>query len=139
MFKQSIISPSAIASILIGSLRFLPITGKQQWRLILLRLAGVRIDGFAWVCGSQLIMSPQNLRIGAGAFINAECTFEGAGGIAIGAKAHLGPRVIILTTNHVGECHAIERKSVIIGESAWVGAGVTIVPGIIIGSGAVVG
>ena len=129
------------SSALIGSLRYLPFVQQgSSFRALLLQLAGVRIDGYAAVFGAQLIVYPEKLSIGRDASINAECTFEGSGGITIGRKARLGPRVIILTTNHIGpDLDTQERKPVIIGADSWIGAGSIIVPGITIGERGVVG
>ena len=131
---------SLLSSMLIGSLRFLPLERVPKLRVLLLRLAGVVFDGSATIYGAQLISVPEKLHIGCDAGINAECVFESDGGITIGARAFLGARVLILTTNHrVGEYLADETKSVTIGADAWIGAGATIVPGVTIGPGAVVG
>jgi acetyltransferase-like isoleucine patch superfamily enzyme len=132
---------SAMSSMLIGTLRFFPWASRGcKWRSRILRLAGVKIDGVAAVVGSQLILSPETLRLGNGSFINAECAFEGAGFITIEANVHLGPRVLILTTDHVGEdLKTLECKAVTIKAGAWIGAGATILPGVTIGEKATVG
>jgi len=128
-----------VSSTLVGLLRYLPLTRAGKLRVPLLRLAGVKFDGSANIMGSQLIQFPANLTIGRGAFINAECVFEAAGPITIGARTFLGPRVLILTTNHVGEDLVGDIKPVVIGSGVWIGAGATIVPGITVGKGAVIG
>lgn len=129
-----------LSTMLIGSLRFLPLEQARRPRVWLLRLAGVKFDGRAEMYGSQFIQCPYNLRVGDGAAISGECVFESRGGITIGAKAVIGPRVIILTSNHfVGPAMADEHKPVKIGPGAWIGAGATIGPGVTIGAGAVVG
>jgi len=83
--------PLWFSSICLGALRYLPLAHARRLRVFLLRLAGVKFDGPVEIRGTQLIGIPDRLRIGAGAFINAECVFEGDGGIVIGAGSLLGP------------------------------------------------
>jgi acetyltransferase-like isoleucine patch superfamily enzyme len=128
------------SSILVGTLRFLPMEQARSLRVWLLRIAGVTFDGQAEIYGAPFIQCPNRLRIGCGVFVNAECGFESRGGITIGARTLLGPRVLILTSNHrVGNGLADEFKPVIVGADVWIGAGTTIVPGVTIGDGAVIG
>jgi acetyltransferase-like isoleucine patch superfamily enzyme len=128
-----------LASVCIGLLRFIP-TKARIVRQTLLCLAGVRCSGFVETQGSQFIQCPEMLVIGAGTIISGECLFESRGGITIGKNVLMGPRVIVLTSNHrVGEQCLDESKPVWIGDSVWIGAGTTIVPGVQIGAGAVIG
>lgn len=132
---------SALRSVLVGSLRFMPFMPRgSKLRSWILRRAGVKIHGTPIIVGSQLILNPESLSIGHNAYIGAECCFEGTGGIVVGARSRLGPRVCILTTNHFGQDHMqSNRRPVVIGEGAWIGAATTIVPGVTIGENAVVG
>ena len=62
----------------------------------------------------------------------------------IADHAHFGPEVLILTQNHDYEGDALQYgkrfvlKDVEIGEAAWIGARVTILPGTRIGEGAII-
>ena len=67
------------------------------------------------------------------------------GGVTIGDRTLIGYNSMILSTNHVipGMGERIfeaghERKMVSIGSDVWIGAGCVILPGVRIGSGAVV-
>ena len=68
----------------------------------------------------------------------------GGGRCVIADHAHFGPEVLILTQNHDYEGDALPYgkryvlKDVEIGEAAWIGARVTILPGTRIGEGAIV-
>ena len=68
----------------------------------------------------------------------------GAGRCAIADHVHFGPEVLILTQNHDYEGDALPYdksfvlKDVVIGEAAWIGARVTLLPGANIGAGAIV-
>ena len=68
----------------------------------------------------------------------------GGGRCVIADHAHFGPEVLILTQNHDYEGDALPYgkrfvlKDVEIGEAAWIGARVTILPGTRIGEGAII-
>ena len=82
--------------------------------------------------------------IGDGVFINAGSLISGTGGIVIEENVHIGPRCCIFTDTHdIGgpECRAAAPMTapIIIQKGAWIGANVTIFPGVRIGSGSVIG
>lgn len=124
---------------LVGLLRFLPSEQPQKIRVPLLRLAGVTFDGWATIFGFQTIDSPHMLRVGKRCFINAECWFQGNGGIELGTEVLVAPRVTILTSIYREGCHSLcASQPVVIEDGAWIGAGSTIFPGVRIGRGAIV-
>jgi len=113
------------------------------WRRGLLRLAGFRIG--AKVTGLRECRFQSNrVSIGDGSFVNAGCRFDGYGAVEIGRDAFLGPEVMILTATHaIDEGGQAERdpvfKPVRVGDRCWLGARVTVLPGVTIGDGAIVG
>lgn len=81
--------------------------------------------------------------IGDGSFVNAEVFFDSAGGISIGRDCAIGMRTLLLTSGHgVGpsgrRAGPVERRPISIGDGCWIGAGVTILPGVSVGRGCVV-
>ena len=84
----------------------------------------------------------QNLHLGEGVFINIGCVFQDTGGIWIGDRTLVGHNCIFTTLNHGTEP---ERRGdmlpapIHIGSDVWFGARVTVVPGITIGDGAIIG
>ena len=83
----------------------------------------------------------KNLKIGKRVLINAGCQFQDQGGIEIGDDVLIGPQTIIATLNHDPDPEkrgGMFAKSVKIGNMAWLGARVTICPGVTIGDGAIV-
>jgi len=78
--------------------------------------------------------------IGDRAAINSFCRFFGHGGIEIGEDTQIGPGTLITTTTHdfSRELEAAFEK-VVIGRRVWIGANVTILPGVEIGDFAVIG
>jgi acetyltransferase-like isoleucine patch superfamily enzyme len=109
----------------------------------LLRLAGLRIG--AKVTGlKQCGFQSNQVSIGDGSFVNARCQFEGFGRIDIGRDVFLGPQVMILTSTHdIDEDGRVERnptcKPVRVGDRCWLGARATVLPGVTIGEGTIIG
>lgn len=64
--------------------------------------------------------------------------------VVIGDRASLAPRVTIVTSSHPNNSRirpyvSTPHGNVVIGKDAWIGANVTILPGVTIGNGAIVG
>jgi acetyltransferase-like isoleucine patch superfamily enzyme len=80
-------------------------------------------------------------RIGKNVFINHACSFLDLGGITIEDDVLIGPRVNLVTENHPlspAERKVLVCKPIVIKRNAWIGAGATVLPGVIIGENAVV-
>jgi len=83
---------------------------------------------------------PKQIKFGKGVFINHSFTAMSIGGIDIGNKVQIGPHVTVITNNHDLKDRDILRcKPVVIEDGVWIGAGVTILPGVHIGKNAVIG
>lgn len=83
----------------------------------------------------------KNIDIGKRVFINMGCTFQDWGGITIGDDCLIGHNCTICTVNHDKNPDArgnMVCQPVKIGDKVWIGANVTILPGISIGTGAIV-
>lgn len=83
----------------------------------------------------------QNIKMGKNVFINSGCCFQDQGGIEIGNEVLIGQQVVIATINH--DFNSEERSNmslepVKIGNRVWIGAHATILPGVTIGSGAII-
>lgn len=86
----------------------------------------------------------KNLHLGSEVYINYNLTLVDDGQIFIGDHAMIGPNVTIATANHPIDPELRLRglqynKDVHIGDNVWIGAGVTIVPGVNIGNNSVIG
>jgi acetyltransferase-like isoleucine patch superfamily enzyme len=86
------------------------------------------------------------LTIGDDTWIGQEVFFHAAGGIYIGKRVGIGPRVMILTSFHAeaGRKRAIldsplAFKPVYVGDNSDIGIGAILLPGVRIGKGAQVG
>ena len=82
------------------------------------------------------------IEFGENVFVNFGCTFCDQGGIRLGNRVKLGPNVSLITTNHLLEPDKrrwMVNKPIVIGDDVWIGAGASVLPGVTIGDGAVVG
>lgn len=80
--------------------------------------------------------------IGKNCFIQQCCTFFGRGGITIGNDVFIGPKCNIITINHdvnPENRSATYSRPVIIEDKVWIGINSTILPGVRIGYGSVIG
>lgn len=83
----------------------------------------------------------KNIVFGENVFVNSSCHFQDQGGILIGAGSLIGHNAMLATLNH--DFDPAKRADllpapIIIGEDVWLGANVTVLPGVVIGDGAVV-
>src|SRR6267143_1293729 len=111
------------------------------------RLAGVRIGARTRIQG-QLDMegtgeAVRNVRIGEGCHFTTPLYLNASAPITIGNRVSIGHHVIIITDNHsIGDASARcgERfaQPVSIEDGVWIGASVTILPGVTIGRGSAV-
>lgn len=77
-------------------------------------------------------------------YANFDCVMLDGGGITIGDRVLIGPRVGLYTSNHAfdpqerfeGACYA---KPIKIGNDVWIGGGVQINPGVTIGNNVIIG
>lgn len=86
------------------------------------------------------------LRIEQGAWIGQDCYLQSAGGIRIGRRAGIGPRVMMLTSTHIEAAPPapivdapLEFAPVDVGEGSDIGIGSILLPGARIGAGAQIG
>jgi maltose O-acetyltransferase len=124
-----------------------PIHTGNRLRAILLRSAGFSIGrktefvGMPTVTGKRDIY--RNLRIGSECWFNVEAFFDLGECITIGNRVAVGHQVLILTSSHaVGSSYRRAAtwyaKPVSIGNGVWLGARCIIMPGVVIGDGAIV-
>lgn len=84
----------------------------------------------------------KHISIGKGSYLNVNCNFIDDGMITIGEKVMFGPAVSIATVGHPIEPSMREymyTDHVTIEDNCWIGANVTICPGVTIGKNSVIG
>jgi acetyltransferase-like isoleucine patch superfamily enzyme len=83
------------------------------------------------------------IELGDRAFVGQACSFLDLGGISIGERAMISPKVTLITEGHpVGPAERYEFITVapiVIEARAWIGAAATILPGVTIGHDSIVG
>lgn len=120
-------------------------------RVWLLRVAGANVGHNVLIFSNAKVYNAANLRIGDNVFLNDNFWCNAKGGVIIERDVIMGPSVIIHSANHNYNDPDVpirlqghSDKPVHIKENVWVGAGVTILPGInicsrtILAAGAVV-
>ena len=95
-------------------------------------------NGLALMTPSQIDF-PKQLTIGQRVFINHSFTAMSIGGITLEDNVQIGPRVTIVTDNHdFDNRYVLKCRPVRICKNAWIGANVTIMPGVTVGENAVI-
>lgn len=114
----------------------------RQLRWLALRVFGVHI-GRSVVAPRVFFGRPTRISIGSGTFINYGAFLDGSGGITIGDSVSFGPEVMVITASH--DTGPVTKRAgrdttapVVIGDGTWIGARVTILPGVKIGEGCVI-
>jgi acetyltransferase-like isoleucine patch superfamily enzyme len=96
--------------------------------------------------GAQLLAYGGSIEIGDDCSINPGCILYGHGGLKIGSHVRIAAHVIIVPANHVfvdadrlirdqGE----SRQGIVIADDVWLGARVTVLDGVTIARGCVIG
>lgn len=84
----------------------------------------------------------KNIHLGKRIFVNAGCRFQDQGGITIGDDCLIGHSAVIATLQHdiaPSRRGDLVPSPVVLGRNVWLGANVTVLPGVTIGDDAVVG
>lgn len=110
-------------------------------RALFERLTGTAVDDSFWLLPPFYTDFGRNIRVGRNVFINHACEFMDRGGITIGDDVLIGPKVNLVTISHPPD-PATRRSThcapIVIEQGAWLGAAVSVMPGVTIGKNAVV-
>lgn len=113
----------------------------EELRELMSQLTGKRVDNTFRLFPPFTADFGKNITFGKHVFVNSGCRFQDQGGIVIGDGVLIGHNVVIATINHDID-PSMERKNhyapVTIGNHAWIGSNATILPGVTVGSWAVV-
>ena len=83
----------------------------------------------------------KNIHLGKNVFINSCCQFQDQGGIYIGDGCLIGPGSMLATLNHgfaPADRPNMTHAPIRIGRGVWMGAHVTVLPGVTIGDNAII-
>jgi maltose O-acetyltransferase len=110
-------------------------------RLALLRLCGWRVAPGAHVFSAWFLNG--RVEVGERAMIAQGVFLHDHALIVVGANAWIGPRCAVITQTHETGGHGqragrVVSRPVVIGDGCWLGASVTVLPGVTIGPGCVI-
>ncbi|MAK90968.1 MAG: acetyltransferase [Oleibacter sp.] len=113
----------------------------DETRALFARLTGVSVDASFWMLPPFYTDFGKNIRVGKNVFINHGCEFMDRGGITLEDNVLIGPKVNLVTINHPIDPE--HRRStwcapIVIKKNAWIGAAVSVMPGVTIGENAIV-
>ncbi len=113
----------------------------EEIREIMERLTGRPIDPSFGMCPPFYTDCGKNIRLGKNVFINSGCRFQDQGGITIDDGALIGHNAVLATLNHNPDPEKRDHllpAPIHIGKKVWLGANVTVLPGVTIGDHAIV-
>lgn len=115
-----------------------PLFGFRSW---LLRLFGAKVGGAVHIYPSALIYYPWNLEIGDWSCIGEWALVYNLGKVTVGERVTISQRVHLCAGTHDyrDATMPLMKPPIVIGSSAWICADAFIGPGVTIAEGAVVG
>lgn len=95
----------------------------------------------------HVFFDSNSVEIGDGSFINRFCSFQDGGHnakLTVGQRVAIGPNCVFLGATHeFGDAQRRARKArggdITIGNGCWIGGNVTILPGVMISEGCIIG
>ncbi|MBN2501245.1 MAG: acyltransferase [Anaerolineales bacterium] len=115
-------------------------------RYLFLRPFFKHSDGFFRMLERVVVEYPHGLSLGKDVGFNIGCWVNARGDVTIGDYVILGPYCVIHSANHNMESldvpvqqQGFVEMPVTIGDNVWMGARVTVLPGVTIGENAVIG
>jgi putative colanic acid biosynthesis acetyltransferase WcaF len=112
----------------------------KSWRAFLLRCFGAKMSGRPEVAASAIIKMPWNLEMEDRATIGYKAEIYNLGQVVLKARCTVAQYSYICTGGHDLSIPTLPLTTapITIGEDAWVGARVTVLPGVTVHTGAVV-
>lgn len=94
---------------------------------------------------SVVLKNPAEFSVGNNVSIHDSCYLDAIGGLKIGADVSIAHQTSIITFNHTWsdmsqpiKYNPIEKAPVIIEDDVWIGCGVRILPGVVIGKRSII-
>jgi putative colanic acid biosynthesis acetyltransferase WcaF len=111
------------------------------WKIFLLRLFGAKIDRTAVVYSSVKIYYPSNLEMGTYSCLASGVDCYNVAPVVIGTNVTVSQKAYLCTASHdiSDKRHSLVTAPIIIENQAWIAADTFIGMGVTIGEGAVVG
>ncbi len=132
-------------SLVLGAMRCLPPMVGNRVRARFVRLAGIEVGAGTVIGGAMTVVGPPGgrLTIGRNCWINSGTHVDVSADVTIGDGVAVAQDVMLLTSSHVIGPPARRAgpsltAPVVIGDGAWLGARVVVLPGVTVGPGAIV-
>lgn len=111
------------------------------FRINVLRCFKMKIGHHTAVCRGVDIRTPYRVSIGSYTTVNKRVVLDGRGGVKIGDNVDIAQDVHIWSLQHDynSPTYATKSGKVVIEDYVWIASRVTVLPGITIGRGAVIG
>ena len=131
-----------------GLVALLPSEAFIRLRPRLYRLAGIRIGHGTVISGRMRLTGAgaitRQLIIGKGSYLNENITFNLGETLTLEDNVSVGMDCLFITNTHeMGDSDfragRVLAKPICVGRGAWLGARVTVLPGVTIGAGSVIG
>ncbi len=140
---QTLVERIQIAMGLTAQLNALPFADLASRRTVLTELLGRPIPESVIVMPPFYCTYGLDLEIGGRSSVGQDCSFLDLGGITIGERTMISPKVTLITEGHPTD--PAERRDfitlapIVIESDVWIGAAATVLPGVTIGHDSVVG
>lgn len=116
----------------------------------MIRAERAELDNCCRIFDFVFIDAGAGLKIGKYSTITWNCVIEGGASAIIGDRVFVGPGSKLLTSSYKlngyyaveflpGDCHESFFGNIVLKDDAYIGAGCTLLPGVTVGEGAVVG
>ena len=135
-----------IESLVLGLVGWMPTILGMAVRNILYRCVGMEIQGFCWIQPHVTIVNMRKFKVGKNFGCNTGTYINAIGGIKMGNDVLIGSNVTISSGKHEisgRDSSVFSRPSqpmpITFGSDIWLGAGVSILPGLNIADGTVIG
>ena len=114
----------------------------EEVRDYLSQIIGRKVDESVTLLPPFYVDFGKNIRIGKRCWIQQGCTFFDRGGITIGNDVFIAPKVNLITINHDSDPEnrsATYGRPIVMEDKVWIGINSTILPGVTVGYGSIVG
>ena len=132
-----------LAMELTSRINALPFSDTDARNALLSELLGTRLPATALVHPPFYSTYGLGIDLGERTFVGQACSFLDLGGITIGDRVMISPKVTLVTEGHPVEpaerYDFITVAPIVIEANVWIGAAATVLPGVRIGHDAVIG
>ena len=125
------------------ALLFRPFAGRpfRYWRIFVLRCFGAKIGRRCSIYASVRVWAPWNLRLGDYVAVGPGAELYAVDTITVGSMVTISQRAYLCTASHdvTRLLKPLTHRPIVVGDYAWVAAEAFVGPGVAIGEGAIVG